>query len=441
MRLAALALIVLAFARPFLRRTEIVGRRGRGARGRGPARSLVQHGLRRQVGAGAGGGAERDQRAQRRRIARRSCSSRRTPKWRCDRRRTRAGCSRRWPACSRAPARRSYGPALKLAGSILSESALPRREVVLITDFQRGGWQGGDGVRLPDGAVLTPVAIADSGKATSRSRRSRCSSPSSRTRSASRSRPAWSTTATRRHRASTSRSRSAAAPSRPQRVDVGPRGSASATFDPVTIADRNVRAHGAARRRRAGARQRVSFRRLAAGSAGGRDRRARRGAAQRQPLPRARAGRQRDAALRRPRPAGRLAVGRRASQRGGRGPERRADRADDGRAAQERSSSAAAACSWSRASGPTWPATRRHPSGVPGTAGRSHARAGGAARRARVRPSAASNCSARRAAAISPSARFYSYRGVTPGPARRRWRGSTTARRRCSSGASAPAAC
>ena len=51
-----------------------------------------------------------------------------------------------------------YGPALKLAGSILSESALPRREVVLITDFQRGGWRGADGVRLPDGAELTPVA-------------------------------------------------------------------------------------------------------------------------------------------------------------------------------------------------------------------------------------------------------------------------------------------
>ena len=53
-----------------------------------------------------------------------------------------------------------YGPALKLAGSILSESALPRREAVLITDFQRGGWQGAEGVRLPDGATLTPVRWA-----------------------------------------------------------------------------------------------------------------------------------------------------------------------------------------------------------------------------------------------------------------------------------------
>ena len=54
-----------------------------------------------------------------------------------------------------------YGAVLKLAGSILAETALPRREVVLITDFQRGGWRGADGVRLPDGAVLTPVAIGD----------------------------------------------------------------------------------------------------------------------------------------------------------------------------------------------------------------------------------------------------------------------------------------
>jgi uncharacterized membrane protein len=54
-----------------------------------------------------------------------------------------------------------YGPVLKLAGSILAESTLPRREVVLVSDFQRVGWQGGDGVRLPDGTVLTPVVIGD----------------------------------------------------------------------------------------------------------------------------------------------------------------------------------------------------------------------------------------------------------------------------------------
>src|SRR5690606_14602632 len=44
-----------------------------------------------------------------------------------------------------------YAPALKVAGSLLAESTLPRREVVLISDFQRGGWRGEEGARLPEG--------------------------------------------------------------------------------------------------------------------------------------------------------------------------------------------------------------------------------------------------------------------------------------------------
>ena len=45
-----------------------------------------------------------------------------------------------------APGATRYGPALKLAGSILGESTLPRREAILITDFQRSGWSGAEGV-------------------------------------------------------------------------------------------------------------------------------------------------------------------------------------------------------------------------------------------------------------------------------------------------------
>ena len=56
----------------------------------------------------------------------------------------------------------AYSPALKVAGSILADSRLPRREAVLISDFQRGGWRGEEGARLPQGATLTPVA--DSGR-------------------------------------------------------------------------------------------------------------------------------------------------------------------------------------------------------------------------------------------------------------------------------------
>jgi hypothetical protein len=62
-------------------------------------------------------------------------------------------------AAQLSPAATRYAPALKVAGSILAESPLPRREVVLISDFQRGGWRGEEGARLPPGAAVTPVAI------------------------------------------------------------------------------------------------------------------------------------------------------------------------------------------------------------------------------------------------------------------------------------------
>ncbi len=68
MRLAALALIVLAFARPFFRGADPV-RVGGGWRSRGgdPRRSLVQHGLRRPLEPGTGGGPRRRRRVERRR--------------------------------------------------------------------------------------------------------------------------------------------------------------------------------------------------------------------------------------------------------------------------------------------------------------------------------------------------------------------------------------
>jgi hypothetical protein len=54
-----------------------------------------------------------------------------------------------------------YGPALKVAQTILEESELPRGEVVLISDFQRSGWTGDEGVHLPAGTVVTPVAVPE----------------------------------------------------------------------------------------------------------------------------------------------------------------------------------------------------------------------------------------------------------------------------------------
>jgi hypothetical protein len=46
-----------------------------------------------------------------------------------------------------------------VAGSLLAESQLPRREVVLISDFQRSGWRGQEGTSLPAGATLSAVPV------------------------------------------------------------------------------------------------------------------------------------------------------------------------------------------------------------------------------------------------------------------------------------------
>lgn len=161
LRLAVLALIVMAFARPFLRRETLavaaaggarevvilldrsysVGYADRWQRAQAAARDTV-NGL---------GGSDRgtvvlfDTGAE---VALRSAA---------DKGRLIAAIETAQPGA----AATKYGPALKLAGSIISESALPNKEVVLISDFQRRGWIGAEGVRLPDGTTVTPVAVAE----------------------------------------------------------------------------------------------------------------------------------------------------------------------------------------------------------------------------------------------------------------------------------------
>jgi len=54
-----------------------------------------------------------------------------------------------------------YGPGLKVAQTILEESELPSGEVFLLTDFQRNGWTGDEGIRLPPGSKVTPIPFAD----------------------------------------------------------------------------------------------------------------------------------------------------------------------------------------------------------------------------------------------------------------------------------------
>jgi hypothetical protein len=53
-----------------------------------------------------------------------------------------------------------YGPALKLAQSILGASSLRQKEVVLVSDFQKTGWTGAEEIRLPEGTIVTPVSVA-----------------------------------------------------------------------------------------------------------------------------------------------------------------------------------------------------------------------------------------------------------------------------------------
>jgi hypothetical protein len=53
-----------------------------------------------------------------------------------------------------------YGPALKLAESILGRSQARRKEAVLISDFQRAGWTGSEDVHFGEGYTLTPVSVA-----------------------------------------------------------------------------------------------------------------------------------------------------------------------------------------------------------------------------------------------------------------------------------------
>jgi Mg-chelatase subunit ChlD len=59
-----------------------------------------------------------------------------------------------------------YAPALALASRILAQSPMPKREAILITDFQRSGWRDSSlaaadaEARLPSGATLTPIDVS-----------------------------------------------------------------------------------------------------------------------------------------------------------------------------------------------------------------------------------------------------------------------------------------
>src|SRR5687768_17389181 len=162
MRLTALALIILAFARPLIRQTDAAGPAGAGARevvvlldtsysmSFGDrwerARAAAHEQINDLTSADRGSvvlfssGAE---------IAVRSAVDR-------------SGLTAAVAAAKPGAGATRYAPALKVAGGILADSLLPRREVILISDFQRGGWRGEEGARLPQGSILTPVPVTGS---------------------------------------------------------------------------------------------------------------------------------------------------------------------------------------------------------------------------------------------------------------------------------------
>jgi len=163
MRLAALAMIVLAFARPFFRRDALSAAAQNGTReavilvdtsysmGYGDRWSKAQSAARDAVNAlNPGDRASLVFFAQGADVAVRSVGDK-------GRLISAIAGGKVGPGATR------FAPALKLAGSLLGESALPRREIVLISDFQRRGWEqtpGRDDVKLPERTTLTPVNVA-----------------------------------------------------------------------------------------------------------------------------------------------------------------------------------------------------------------------------------------------------------------------------------------
>ena len=158
LRLAALALIVAAFARPFLRGSEL-------AAAPGGARDIVVL-MDRSYSMGYGDTWSRAQRAAAAAIESATPADRisvvlfadvaevalrSTP----DRGRAVGEINAATPG----PGSTKFGPALKLAGSLLAESRLPRKEVIVVSDFQRGGWLPDDTLRMPGGTQVTPVVV------------------------------------------------------------------------------------------------------------------------------------------------------------------------------------------------------------------------------------------------------------------------------------------
>jgi hypothetical protein len=159
LRLAAIALIVAAFARPFFRSTTL-------AAAGGGARDIVVL-LDRSYSMGHGDQWDRAKRAAVAAIASMTNGDRAAlvlfaseAEIAVQPTNDRARLEAEINAARLSAAGTRLGPALKLAGSLLSASNLPRREVIVVSDFQRSAWSPGDGLRLPAGTAVTPITVA-----------------------------------------------------------------------------------------------------------------------------------------------------------------------------------------------------------------------------------------------------------------------------------------
>jgi hypothetical protein len=162
LRCLALLLLATAFARPFFRRDA-----GVGAGGPGATRELVVL-LDRSYSMGYGDRWTRAQAAARRAVDVLRPGDRATvivfdeaaealTEPTADRARLSAAIG----GASVGSGGTRYAPALRVAQKLLAESSRPRREVVLVSDFQRRGWEARNDVQLPAGATFTPVDVSD----------------------------------------------------------------------------------------------------------------------------------------------------------------------------------------------------------------------------------------------------------------------------------------
>ncbi len=241
-RLAALALIIAAFARPLISRSNVAVATGQGAR-------EVVVLLDTSYSMGFGDRADRSRAAANEAIAGLSASDRGSVvlfasgaeislRSTSERNRLTAAVTTSKPGA----AATRYAPALKVAGSILAESTLPRQEVVLISDFQRNGWRGEEGAKLPPGATITPVPIQGPAD---RPNLSVTGVSLARSTFANQERVAVTAGITNRTERPVSGSSitlevgGLKVATKPLEVESG--GSASVTFDPVTVSARNLR--------------------------------------------------------------------------------------------------------------------------------------------------------------------------------------------------------